>query len=122
MDCRDLDCLVAEHIFGYTVEEIRPSWYKLPVKLFKMNDEICYSWDANACNACIYRNGVDETLGFVPPLPNYSTEIDVAWEIVTMMKGDNRFKIELINLVDLDSEEAAQQICLAALKVKGYQI
>jgi hypothetical protein len=66
--------LIAEKVFGYQVEVVKPEWYKFEVYLFKDVERDCYlySLDENACNAMMYRNGVDARDGTLPPLPFYS--------------------------------------------------
>lgn len=59
-----LICQVAQKVFGYEMRVVYPEWYKgLPVYCFYDPDfaqfGMTYSWDANACNASMYRNGND---------------------------------------------------------------
>lgn len=99
---RDLDTLVAEHVFGMTVKHLRPDWYhggqSEVVCFYAPNypDLIAYSWDANACNAMMCRNGRDPNDGTAPPLPFYSVELEPAWDVVEQMRADNEtwFRLE----------------------------
>ena len=83
-----LDRAVAERVLGFRVETVTPSWYgNREVWLFTRpgSTRVDYSWDASSCNACMYRNGVDDTDGTADPLPGYSDNIEAAWEIVDEM-------------------------------------
>jgi hypothetical protein len=72
---RQLDKLIAEKVFGYEVEMVKPDWYPFEVYLFKWPERgvYAYSLDEDACNARMYRNGVDEREGFLDSLPFYSS-------------------------------------------------
>lgn len=71
-----LDLLVMEHVFGYQVQWIKPDWYPLPVATLYHQDFpgiMQYSWDGNACNAMMYRNQNDVSLGSAEPVPRCSS-------------------------------------------------
>ena len=68
---------VAEHVFGYHVERIKPDWYSHEVFCFydpAFAPDMTYSWDENGCNARMYRNGLNPSAGTAPPLPSYESE------------------------------------------------
>ena len=145
MTDRELDVLVAEKALGMRVERIRTNWYHHEILCFFEPgcDLMVYSYDENACNAMMYRNGVDESAGVAAPLPYYSGEIEAAWEIVDALGlmvcpsltgnwGAGRFK-GTMGLGDgakrycepgtwAESDTAPRAICLAALKAKGIAI
>jgi hypothetical protein len=126
---RDLDVAVAERVLGMHVERIKPAWYPLEVTLFYWPNDplITYSYDANACNAMMYRNGKDDTAGTAPPLPRYSGDLSAAWEVIAAMKRHptwSQFDTALVaaNVWRLDSEEAATAICEVALKAVSSEV
>lgn len=71
---RQFDKTIAESVFGWQVEVVKPEWYPYDVYLFRdpISGNLLYSLDENACNAMMYRNGVDATDGTLPPLPHFS--------------------------------------------------
>jgi hypothetical protein len=75
---RQIDIDIASTIFGYTTRVIQPTWYRHEVMLFyRVGDDMPeYSYDENACNAIIYRNGRDDSDGVARPLPFYSNEYE----------------------------------------------
>lgn len=81
---RELDILVAEKVLGMRIERIQTKWYNHDILCFyePSCDLMVYSYDENACNAMMYRNGVDERDGVAQPLPHYSLEMETAWEVV----------------------------------------
>lgn len=89
---REKDAVVAEKVMGYRVIVIEPEWYRLPVKCFYEDgcSLIQYTYDANACNAMMYRNGKDDSDGTAPPLPHYTS--DESWddlrEVAEKVMGD----------------------------------
>jgi hypothetical protein len=99
------------------VERKKPDWYPLEVVLFFWPGEplVGYSYDKNACNACIWRNGVNEKDGVAPPLPRYSSELGPAWEVVARCR-ERGLTLDVPNLLSLSDEDAATAICEAALK------
>lgn len=84
---REMDEAIAEHVMGWRVERITPEWYGTEVVLFYETDYplISYSSDARSCNACMYRNGKDDTDGIAPPLPSFSDDIAAAWLVAEAM-------------------------------------
>src|SRR5713226_5622656 len=93
---RELDALVAEKVLGMHVERLRPAWYhggQTEVLCFyrPLSPLMVYSLDADACNAMMFRNGVDESDGFAPPLPFYSDNIAAAWTVVEELNSEWAF-------------------------------
>lgn len=126
-DMRVVDVAVAEHLIGYRRETVQPSWYRVPVDLFSIEfdgrQEVVYSYDANACNAMIFRNRVDDKMGYAQPLPRYSSEIHVAWvevlDAVTRFQPPQRARfrdlMKTVDLLAMTEEQVAMRICLTAL-------
>lgn len=115
---RELDIAIAERVLGMRVERVTPSWYGREVILFYHPDDplIVYSYDTNACNAMMYRNGVDNTNGIAPPLPNYSQELELAWSEVKPTIQDTSL---LVDIASLDDYSAARRICEVALSERS---
>lgn len=119
LDNRTIDQLVAEHVLKLTVKKIRVDWYQFEIWLFLDPDGLIrYSWDGNACNAIMNRNGRDESDGVADPLPFFSIETESAWEVVEAMKNDRHFRDRLYtaDFLNLSSEQAARAICVASLE------
>ncbi len=134
---RQLDLVVAEHVFGLVPRKVKPDWYKLEVTLFSYPNDplITYSFDENACNACMHRNGVDEKAGTARPLPFWACEDEGATEVVREMEGRG-FGWEIRKLAEpvdpsrpyearfcsatvdarASAESSARAICTAALR------
>jgi hypothetical protein len=123
---RELDALVAEKVLGMHVERIRPAWYHGGQEVLcfyqPLGTLMEYSLDADACNAMMFRNGVDERDGIAPPLPFYTGDIAAAWEVVAHMLGnsDQAAYLRFMGLwqqsgVAAPAEIAAERICRAAL-------
>lgn len=84
----EIDIAIAEKVFGFKVNKVKPDWYPYEVLLFYHEGDplISYSWDENACNAMMHANGRDGSDGTAPPLPHYSVEPEGReWEIVDAM-------------------------------------
>ena len=86
---REMDCLIAEKVLGMRVERKYPSWYRggdVEVICFYLPgfDLMEYSWDEHE-SAIMYANGVDDSLGVSRLLPQYSAEIEAAWQVVEQM-------------------------------------
>lgn len=90
LDSRELDMLVAEYVFGLHVEVVKPTWYDREVMLFISPESglIIYSYDTNGCNAMMYRNGVDSKDGIAEPLPFFSLDDTIVWEIIDQLRGN----------------------------------
>lgn len=83
---------IAEDVFGMRVEVSRLPWYaggELDVYLFwePGSDLVSYSWDANACNAMLFRNGYDRSEGTAKPVPRWDLEIEPAWQVVERLQS-----------------------------------
>lgn len=121
---RNLAIEVAKHVFGYRMETVQPSWYRLPVHCFYVPSDpnwMVYSYDENACNAMMFRDGKSEKSGYARPLPFWDIQLSDAWEVVHALKDrtDGSFERFLKispNVYELDEETAARRICEAALK------
>ena len=77
-----LICKVAEKVFGYHMEIVRPEWYGgRPVFCFYdpqfSQFGMTYSWDSNACNASMFRNGVGGE--YAEHLPHWDWEDEGAF-------------------------------------------
>ena len=85
---REMDCLVAEKVMGWRVERVRPSWYPVEVLCFyeEWSRNISYTYDERSCNAMLYRNGVDDSNGTAPPLPQFSEDIAATWTVVERLQ------------------------------------
>ena len=145
---REIDVLVAEHVMGFHVERIKPDWYPHEVTLFFRpgNPLVEYSYDENACNAMMHRNGKDDSDGTASPLPFYSEEIEHAWEVVEKLAA-NGWNVAVETMAntseapytavsfwrgdDWDTAEAmatdgantaSLAICLAALKALNVEV
>ena len=107
LDSRELDALVATEIMGLEKQTIQPDWYPHPVDLFihPKNGLIVYSYDENACNAMMHRNGKDDSDGTAQPLPSFSCDVESLDEILLSM--------------DIDPETFCRDQCFAALRAKG---
>lgn len=122
----DLNVAVAERVLGMSIRRTTPEWYGREVTLFYWPNDplIAYSWDENACNAMMYRNGKDDSNGTAPSLPFYDSDLDQAWEVVLTLRergGDvwARFDSFLRSATPLwhgSQDDAARAICLAALR------
>lgn len=131
---RQLDCDIAQNVLDYHAEWVKPSWYAFPVLCFyrKGSPLIKYSYDENGCNAMMFRNGVDDSAGTAPPLPQYSENIEDAWEVVEKFHADDkqfvlwavgkgRWVAQVMDeagtgpIADCDADTAPEAICLAAL-------
>jgi hypothetical protein len=112
---RELDLLVAEKVMGYAVR--RP-------------------YDHNPLFITVYPKDTNWQDSEVKELPQYSTDISAAWEVVERMKEKFHFKIDwdknlkswLVTISDgysfwkAHEEAAPPAICLAALKAKGVEV
>lgn len=107
LESREIDSLVATEIMGLTKKTIQPDWYPHPVDLFFHPDGgfVVYSYDENACNAMMHRNGKDDSDGTAPPLPSFSTDVEYLGELLLSM--------------DVDPETFCRDQCFSALKAKG---
>ena len=126
-----LNFAIAQEVFGMRVEAIEPEWYRQTVWLFFKEGfpNVVYSYDNNACNAMMYRNGKDISGGTAPPLPFWSSEFGGAWEVIAELKqrgGDTWKNFERLSATFLpfwaydSTEELAKDICLTALEaVRG---
>lgn len=64
---------------GLTPIILYPNWYHLPVLAFYDPENpplMVFSFDANACNAMMYRNGKNEDAWYADPLPFFSDPND----------------------------------------------
>lgn len=136
---RPLDHLIAVHVFGLEAQTVQPTWYKLPVTLYRYpGDSIwTYSYDDDACNACMHRNGVDDRDGTARPLPFWANEMEYAWEVVEQMKAHG-FAFQFSNEGNRNwahfakdgawgegesaADEPADAIALAALHALGVEV
>lgn len=137
---RELDALIAEKVLGFVVKRVKPEWYPAEVTLFcyPNSDLIEYSCDPRSNNAIMFRNGRDDSDGSAAPLPNYSDDIEAAWEVVEhltrttkqwfrleMSCVTNEASFEISGAGDADgdwtaeAETAPLAICRAALKAVG---
>jgi hypothetical protein len=138
----EINLLVQEHIFNMIIIELHLDWYPVPVKCFYYKDSpyVQYSWDKKACNAMIFRNGIDDSDGIAKSIPFYSNEIEAAWMIIEKLrdqfcfnvrtihdKTENKFVCEIWGLhsnqyrgqgIKVYSETASEAICKAALILK----
>lgn len=84
-----LNLFIAEHVIGLRVVVVQPSWYDRPVFTFFETGYplMVYAWDTNACNAQMFRNGVDASDGHTECLPNWVGEETEGyeWAIVSAM-------------------------------------
>ena len=131
MDDRQIDCLVMEKVFGYRVVEKKLDWYRVPVFFFyaSNSDVPEYTYDSNACNAMIYRNGRDDSDGTVPPLPFFMCDAEGReWQIVKEMASKHNLELSMTFSggkftasfgKPVEHKEAASAICLAALLALG---
>ena len=89
---RALDAEVAETALGFRVERIRPAWYGREVLCFYRpgSPEMAYSYDDNACNAMMFRNGVDDSAGYALPLPRYHDDTAEAFTVLEALRADGR--------------------------------
>ena len=123
---------VAERVLGYQVERTTPSWYGREVWLFydKADTEkrfIAYTWDANACNACMYEDQAravrtpNDPGPSARPLPGYAYDLTHAWEVLVALKErgllDAAAGAALADLHTRSEEEAATLICEVALQL-----
>lgn len=118
---RELDALVAEKIFNKRV-------VREPVMMHDPNQEGAFKEVLG-----FYEVANHSTTFNIPP---YSTDIAAAWEVVEkMMNGTMPDEVrqrqswrifydemEDTNLVDLSASQAAEFICLAALKAVGVDV
>jgi len=121
-DDRELDRLVAEHVFGFyiTEETAGPKW-------IDENGKEMFKPDPNRKPA-----------GFEEPgwtYPHYSTDIAAAWEVVEKFRKNDDVILDYYK-TDFDQwrcafgrganfvkhKSAPRAICLAALKAKGVSV
>jgi hypothetical protein len=131
IDPREIDAKILEHIFEYEVMKVKPSWYDREVTLFRKNGYNHYSFDTNACNACMSRNGKDDKDGVADPLPHYSSEdMEEVWEVIREITKDENLWFTFTGSKDdwrasfgkfptKKNENPALAICLAALATKS---
>lgn len=118
-----LNLAVAEKVLGYRVVKAKPAWYPFEVWCFyapgdTTEEWMAYSWDQNACNAMMFRNGKDDKAGTAPPLPGYVFDISAAWNVVAEIRERGlleAFKAHLGDVWASSEEDAAVAICRAAL-------
>ncbi len=130
-ELRKLDAEIAEKFYGMATKTITVDWYPLPITLFYApwdDGLITYSLDANACNACMRKNGKDGD--YASPLPHYSDDIEHAWPLllgyfyVINKPSEDRVEIKLfdkdtmIRVAKVEAETEEQAICLAVLQAK----
>lgn len=103
---RTLDCIVAEEVLGLEARWVKPDWYQFEVVCFYQSGFplMVYSYDENACNACMHRNGVDDSDGTAQSLPHYSGEDSngVEWEVVSAMSERHGCAFKITTLQEGD--------------------
>ena len=113
---REQDAVVAEKVFGLERRSVRPYWYNREVLCLHdpANGLMTYSYDSNGCNAIMFRNGQDSTMGTADPLPFFTTK----WEHVENVAR------EILVATDSPADLASviEAICIAALRAKGYEV
>jgi hypothetical protein len=85
-----MDCGVAEIVMGMRVERVFPPWYHdgaIEVSCFyePNNPLMIYSWDKNACNARMCRNGQNECDGTAESLPFYTADPAAMMDVLERM-------------------------------------
>lgn len=114
---RELDALIAQHVFGWARKSDTPGdWLGPPPE--DPRHVWCGEWDEN---------------GLPNYLPKWSTDIATAWEVVEklLIHGDirlsihvarNGYDVEFQPFVNVSAPTAPHAICLAALKAVGVEV
>lgn len=119
---REIDALVAEHVFGWIKEK-------------KLGIDYLYFQPGFSLGACSYWEPVIwNKLAVAEWLPHYSTQIEDSWRIIKSFEKESRFhlsgfydgvyraKFGVPIDVSGEAETIEAAICLAALKAKGVSL